>query len=245
VSVAFGTAGTMAGTAAGVTFSSSNFPASTAAGDGWVATIAWGNDADTALTVPAGWLFLRDSPGGTGTYGTDTGTRHESVYWRIADATDAAGTSSYAFTNGGGTSGTRTTQGAITRYTKTLAFWLTPVVVIGSDNDLVSNYSATMGSDPGGLNGDHVACAAATIPNATNETLALNWTGVGSPLTITNRVSGAGGGGAAVRNKVSSANVTSTSSAAPVVSAPSQVSGPAVVIRLRDTNTQGSFFPFM
>lgn len=233
MTVAFGSAGTAS---SGATTTNVAYPASISAGDMLVMLAAWGNETDTPPSTPDGFTAPPNNHyvGGAGAWGADAGPRGASFFYRVASGSES-GTVALNDASGGGTGSH--VAGVIHRVTKTLGAWAEPVCVGGSDTSSDTGFSVPAGSDPGGLNGDHVLVAGATAPDTgTYSGVTLTWTGTFADNTVSTRSSGAFTSGHDVRLNTYSRDVTGTSSAAPTFAATLSVAGggSAIVVRLRD-----------
>ena len=234
MSVTYAAAGVVAGGSSTATLP---VPAGSA-GQGLLVILAWGNAADAEPVTPTGWTKVGASVGGpSGTVGEDTGHRGISVFWRISDNTET----NCVVTMGGSAGDVqRTSAGAVTRYTAGLGYFFDPVLVFADDSVIDTNYSATAASDPGGVSGDHAVSGFGLIPSANTGSPSLTWAG---STGLVSRAAGQITTGGNVRIVVASRDVTTTSSASPVLVYSAVDAGPSVLVRLRDTATAPAMPP--
>jgi hypothetical protein len=235
MTVAYGTVGTVpttTGTGTGTTSVTPGAPASLADGDYEIIIVQ--NKPDTVTpTTPTDWTLIGTVAGGSGASGNSTGASRVTMFGREKTA---AWSAQPAITV---TSGTSALAIAV-RLTKTLGFWVDPVATSGADSTNGTGFSVTMAANPGITSGDFLFVYGGVGDDGSAwsaETITATGLTVG---TVTERAEPKTTQGGDVGGALWTASPTAgTASAAPVVGATlsTSQSGPAILVRLRDTNT--------
>jgi hypothetical protein len=192
--------------------------------------------ADTAVATPSGWSLVGALEGGTGTYGTDTGTRRVSWFKKDTVTGSESGTVSFGYGTGANTS---TISATILRLDKTAGFTVTEQFASGVDNANGTAFSAITGSLEWAT--DDLLCigVAQNIDSGTQSAVNISASGV-TFGTLSNRVSVAVTNGADHRRILDTVQVTSggtTSAATYSYTISAAGSGPVGLILVREAGT--------
>jgi gas vesicle protein len=192
--------------------------------------------ADTAVAAPSGWSLIGALEDGTGTYGTDTGTRRVSWFKKDTVTGSESGTVTFAYGAGANTS---TISGTILRLDKTVGTTVTEQFASGADNANGTSFSAITGSLEWATNDLLCIGVAQNIDSGTQSAVNISASGV-TFGTLSNRVSVAVTNGADHRRILDTVQVTSggtTSAATYSYTISAAGSGPVGLILVRETGT--------
>lgn len=157
----------------------------------------WGNADNAAPSAdPTGFTRIGSAVGGAGSWGSGTGPRGLTAWFRVSDGTE---TGTVTINNDSATSTGKTIRAQMLPWTNTTGRWATPRISSGADAAADTSWSTTAAANPGGGSGQvvHYAASLAKATSvATLSALANTWTGttIAAPTQIASGIATGGHG---------------------------------------------------